>query len=244
MRSGGTIGLKFDKTELRSSQSDSKYGPEGLQENVWYVLCHINLVNAVISVIDVGSSNEVWRYHRSEVWPSHSDVGGSNEIWRYHRSELRPLHSASKYSCEGSKRISDMFLCHIHLLNAAISVIVALGYSPNQRCLKYDRYRVTLMSVYVVQCGPKLVMYRSLIGLERSVDTSWNLVTEKVFTTEKNGKCRAMISPEEAEAPSFINLIDFFNHIHIMVTLGHSCVLNSPWYPRLYGPVTSNRSEN
>jgi len=104
-------------------------------------------VNAVISVIDVGSSNEVWRYHRSEVWPSHWDVGGSNEIWRYHRSELRPLHSDSKYSCEGSKRISDMFLCHIHLLNALISVIVALGYSPNQRCLKYDRCRVTLMSV-------------------------------------------------------------------------------------------------
>jgi len=153
MRSGGTIGLKFDKTELRSSQSDSKYGPEGLQENVWYVLCHINLVNAVISVIDVGSSNEVWRYHRSEVWPSHSDVGGSNEIWRYHRSELRPLHSDSKYSCEGSKRISDMFLCHIHVLNAAISVIVALGYSPNQRCLKYDRCRVTLMSVVQTRSG-------------------------------------------------------------------------------------------
>jgi len=33
------------------------------------MLCfYIHLVNAVVSVIDVGSSNEVWRYHRSEVW--------------------------------------------------------------------------------------------------------------------------------------------------------------------------------
>jgi hypothetical protein len=150
---GSNVIWRYHRTELRSSQSNSKYGYEGLQENVWYVLCHINLVNAVISVIDVGSSNEVWRYHRSEVWPSHSDVGGSNEIWRYHRSELRPLHSDSKYSCEGSKRISDMFLCHIHVLNAAISVIVALGYSPNQRCLKYDRCRVTLMSVVQTRSG-------------------------------------------------------------------------------------------
>jgi len=144
---GSNVIWTYHKTELRSSQPDSKYGHEGLQENVWYVLCPIYLVNAVISVIGVGSSNEVWRYHRSEVWPSHSDVGGSIEIWRYHRSELKPSHSDSKYSREGSKKISDMFLCHIHLLNAFISVIVALGYSPSQRCLKHDRCCVTLMSV-------------------------------------------------------------------------------------------------
>ena len=150
---GPNVIWRYHKTELRSSQSDSKYGHEELQENVWHVLCHIYLVNAVISVIDVGSSSDVWRYHRCEVWPSHSDVGGSNEIWRYHRPELRPPHSDSKYNREGIKRISDMFLCHIHLLNTVISVIVALGSSPNQRCLKHDRCRVTLMSVVQMRSG-------------------------------------------------------------------------------------------
>jgi len=148
MRSGDTIRLNLDHRNLTLSVQS-----RGKQENIWYVLCHIYLVNAVVSAIDVSSSNEVWRYHTSEVWPSHSDVGGSNEIWRYHRSELRPSHSDSKYSREGSKRICDMFLCPIHLLNAVISVIVALGYSPNQRCLKHDRCRVTLMSVVQMRSG-------------------------------------------------------------------------------------------
>jgi predicted metal-dependent enzyme (double-stranded beta helix superfamily) len=64
---GSNVIWRYHRTELRSSQSDSKYGHEGLYENAWYVLCHIYLVNAVISVIYVESSNEVWRYHRSEV---------------------------------------------------------------------------------------------------------------------------------------------------------------------------------
>ena len=67
---GSNVIWRYHKTELRSlrsSQSDSKYGHEGLQENVSYVLCHIYLVNAVISVIDVGGSNVIWSYHRCEV---------------------------------------------------------------------------------------------------------------------------------------------------------------------------------
>jgi len=45
------------------------------------MLCfHIHPVNAVVSVID---------------------VGGSNVIWRYHRTELRSSQSDSKYGYEG-----------------------------------------------------------------------------------------------------------------------------------------------
>jgi len=45
------------------------------------MLCfHIHLVNAVVSLID---------------------VGGSNVIWRYHRTELRSSQSDSKYGYEG-----------------------------------------------------------------------------------------------------------------------------------------------
>ena len=32
--------------------------------------------------------------------PSNVDIGGSNEIWRYYRSELRPSQSDSKFSLE------------------------------------------------------------------------------------------------------------------------------------------------
>jgi hypothetical protein len=71
-------------------------------------MCHIYHLNAVASVID---------------------IGGSNEIWRYHKTELRPSHSGSEYSIEGKHENAWYVLCHIHYVNAVISVIGALGYS-------------------------------------------------------------------------------------------------------------------
>ena len=70
-----------------------------------------------------------------------------------------------------------------------------------------------------------------------------NWLQRKVFATATNGKCRSKISPGETEASSFKNLSGTFIRIHIMATQGQSWVLSSPWYPRLYGPMTSERSE-
>jgi len=175
---------RYHRSELRPSHSDSRYSHDKRkQENVCYVLCHIHLANAVSSAIDIGGSNEIWRYHRSELRPSLSDSkyshegkqenicyvphssrkcshlstccawflteptmyeawsmpcnvfdGGSNEIWRCHKSKLSTV-------TRETKRTSVM--CHIHLANAVISVMVALSFSPNQRCMKHDWCRVT-----------------------------------------------------------------------------------------------------
>ena len=50
--------------------------------------------------------------------PCNIGIGGSNEIWRYHRSELRPSQSNSKWSHEGKQENVCYVLCHIHLVNA------------------------------------------------------------------------------------------------------------------------------
>jgi len=65
-------------------------------------MCHIYHLNAVVSVID---------------------IGGSNEIWRYHKTELRPTQSGSKYSLVGKQESAWYVLCHTNLVNEVISVI-------------------------------------------------------------------------------------------------------------------------
>ena len=86
-----------------------------MQKNIWYALCHIHLFNAVISVIVVlgYSPNQRCLKHEptmSEAWsmPCNVDAGSSNEIWRHHRSELRPSHSDSKNGHEGLKTAREL----------------------------------------------------------------------------------------------------------------------------------------
>jgi len=132
---------------------------EGKQEHVWYIMCHIIHLNAVVSVIDIGDSNEIWRYHKTELSPSHSgskyslegkqenawyvlchirlviavisvnDVGGSNVIWRLHRSELRSSHSDSKQSRGKARECLMCFVPHSsrecsHLSNCCAWLLV------------------------------------------------------------------------------------------------------------------------
>ena len=75
--------------------------------------------------------------------PCNVDVGGLNEMWRHHRSELRPPHSDFRCSDEGERNVCYVLaeqclfyvMCHINLVNAVISVIVALDFLTNQRRL-------------------------------------------------------------------------------------------------------------
>ena len=93
------------------------------QDTISYAMCHINLVNAVISVIvALGFSPNQRRLMLFKSW-----------FWQLPGIESIHILIGKRMFVVLWQDNDSYVMCHINLVIAVISVIVALGFSPTQQ---------------------------------------------------------------------------------------------------------------
>jgi len=87
--------------------------------NLTFLFCIIYRVEKWNWFNEMKKDNWIVFYNNGVAWSisCNVDIGGSNEIWRYHRSELRLSQSDSKFSHQGQQENVCYVLCQIHLAN-------------------------------------------------------------------------------------------------------------------------------